>query len=94
MKKMWLKLLAMVLVVSTFLSALPITALAEGSVNGEVYIKAVQLARAETKAEAKALLEDEGYTFLDANLNEGTGEDGIWMGYMTTANPEEAVYDL
>ena len=94
MKKAWLKIVSLVLVISTLLTAVPTTAFAEGSENGEVYIKSVQLARAETKEKAKSLLEDEGYIFLDANLNEGTGEDGIWMGYTTTTNPEEAVYDL
>ena len=94
MKKAWLKIVSLVLVISTLLTALPTTAFAEGSENGEVYIKSVQLARAETKEEAKSLLEDEGYIFLDADLNEGTSEDGIWMGYTTTTNPEEAVYDL
>lgn len=94
MKKMWFKFVALVLVISTLLTALPTISFAEGSGNGEVYIKTVQLARAETKEEAKSLLEDEGYIFLNANLNEGTGEDGIWMGYTTTTNPEEAVYDL
>ena len=63
MKKAWLKIVSLVLVISTLLTALPITTFAEGSENGEVYIKSVQLARAETKAEAKALLEDEGYIF-------------------------------
>ena len=94
MKKAWQKIVSLVLVISTLLTALPITTFAEGSENGEVYIKTVQLARAETKEEAKSLLEDEGYIFLDGNLNEGTGEDGIWMGYTTTTNPEEAIYDL
>ena len=93
-KKIWKKIVSLVLVISTLITTLPMTTSAEGSQNGEVYIKAVQLARAETKEEAKALLEDEGYIFLDGNLNEGTGEDGIWMGYTTTTNPEEAIYDL
>ena len=55
MKKMWIKLVAMVLVISTLLTALPITTFAEGADTGEVYIKSVQLARAETKEEAKKL---------------------------------------
>mgnify|MGYP006969184004 FL=1 len=94
MKKAWLKIVSLVLVISMLFTALPTTTFAKGSEYGEIYIRSVQLARAETKEEAKSLLEDEGYIFLDANLNEGTGEDGIWMGYTTTTNPEEAVYDL
>lgn len=94
MKKAWLKIVSLVLVISTLFSTLPMTAFAEGAEAEEVYIKSVQLARAETKEEAKSLLENEGYIFLDANLNAGTGEDGIWMGYTTTTDPEEAIYDM
>ena len=94
MKKAWLKIVSLVLVVSILLTTLPITAFAEEMEGDEIYIKSVQLARAETKNEAKSILEREGYILLDGNLNEGTGEDGIWMGYTTTTNPEEAVYDL
>ena len=94
MKKAWLKIVSLVLVISTLFSTLPMTAFAEGAAAEEVYIKSVQLARADSKVEAKSLLEDEGYIFLDANLNEGTGEDGIWLGYTTTTNPEEAIYDM
>ena len=93
-RKIWQKMLSMVLVVSVLLTVCPSTVFAEEAVLGEIYIESVQLVRAETRKEAKALLEEEGYTFLDANLNEGTGEDGIWMGYTITTNPEEAVYDL
>ena len=94
MKKAWLKIVSLVLVISTLFSTLPTTVFAEGAEAEEVYIKSVQLARAETKEEAKKLLEAEGYIFLDGNLNAGTGEDGIWMGFKTTTNPEEAIYDL
>ena len=93
-RKNWQKILSMVLVISVLLTVCPSTVFAEEAVLGEIYIESVQLVRAETRKEAKALLEEEGYTFLDANLNEGTGEDGIWMGYTITTNPEEAVYDL
>ena len=82
------------LVITTLFTALPSTTFAAQPEGGEGYIKSVQLAQAETKEEAKSILESDGYIFLDSNLNEGTGEDGIWMGYTTTANPEEAIYDL
>lgn len=62
------KIVSLVLVISVLITALPMTTSAEGTDNGEVYIKTVQLARAETKEEAKTLLEDEGYIFLDGTL--------------------------
>ena len=60
MKKAWLKIVSLVLVISTLFSTLPTTAFAEGAEAEEVYVKSVQLARAETKEEAKSLLENEG----------------------------------
>ena len=75
-KKLWQKIVSLMLVITTILAAFPTTVFAEETESEEVYIKSVQLARADTKEEAKTLLEDEGYIFLDANLNEGTGEDG------------------
>ena len=94
MEKAWLKIVSLVLVISTLLTALPMAAFAEGAETEEIYIKSVRLAQAKTKDKAKTLLESEGYIFLDGNLNEGTGEDGIWMGYTTTTDPEEAIYDM
>ena len=90
-RKLWFKIVSLLLVVATLVTAVPITVFAETE---EVYIKSIQLAQAETQEEAKAMLEAEGYTLLEGNLNAGTGEDGIWLGYTTTTNPEEAIYDL
>ena len=53
-QKVWLKIVSLILVVTTFLTALPLNALAENTEQEEVYIKSVQLARAETKEEAKS----------------------------------------
>lgn len=94
MKKAWSKIVSMVLVLSTLLTALPIGAYADAGQAQELYIKSLQLARADSREEAKEILEGDGYIFLDANLNQGTGEDGIWLGYTTTTDPEEAIYDL
>ena len=93
-KGIWLKIVALVLVISTLITAQPMTVFAQDAQTEEIYVQSVQLARANTREEARARLEAEGYIFLEGNLNEGTGEDGIWMGYTTTANPEEAIYDL
>ena len=100
MKKHFLmKLLSVLLVMATLLTALPISALAESAANpaasgNEVYIKDIKLTQAKSKEEAKVMLEAEGYIFLDANINEGTGADGVWLGYTTTTDPTEAIYDI
>ena len=90
MKKHFLmKLLSVLLVMATLLTALPISAFAESAANpaasgNEVYIKDIKLTQAKSKEEAKVMLEAEGYIFLDKNINEGTGADGVWLGYTTT----------
>ena len=45
--KLWLKIVSLVLVISTLLAMLPITAIAEGAENEALYIKSIQLARAD-----------------------------------------------
>lgn len=53
MKKAWLKIVSLMLVISTLLTTLPLTAFAEGTETEEVYIKSVQLARADSKRKQK-----------------------------------------
>ena len=94
MKKMWLKLVALVLVVSTLLTAMPLTAFAEEikNDNTEVYVSEIKLFRAATYEDALKLAG--GYELLEANLNEGTDGDGIWLGYKGTYDPTQAIYDI
>ena len=54
----------------------------------------IKLARAKKQEEAKQILEKEGYIFVNKNLNEGTGADGVWLGYTTTTDPAKAIYDI
>ena len=98
-KHVLIKLLSVLLVMATLLTALPISAFAESAANPaalgkEVYIKDIKLTQAKSKEEAKVMLEEEGYIFLDKNINEGTGADGVWLGYTTTTDPTEAIYDI
>ena len=93
------KLISVLLVITTLMAALPMSVFAEELNNGnnenpEIYLKDVKLVQAATKEEAKTKLELSGYAFLDQNLNEGTGKDGIWMGYLTTTDPTQAIYDM
>lgn len=94
------KIISMILVIATLFTTLPLTVFAEELEDGktsstpEVYIKSIKLVQAKTKEEAKRELESKGYIFLNNNLNEGTGEDGIWLGYLETTDPAEAIYDL
>ena len=95
--KLYGKIISLILVIATLVTTLPLTVFAqtiEIEKEKELYVKSIKLAQAKNKYEAKAILEGEGYIFLDGNLNEGTGQDGIWIGYTTTTDPNEAVYDL
>ena len=96
MKKWSVKIISMVLVIATLISVVPLNVLAaeEQVVAAEVYVESIKMAQAKTKEEAKALLEIDGYTFFDHNLNEGTGHDGVWLGYKTTTDPTKAIYDI
>ena len=94
------KIISLLLVIATLITSLPLVAFAEGlkekeSENvEEIYVKSFKLAQAKTSEEAREILEAEGYTFLNGNLNEETGADGIWLGYQTTTDPSEAIYDM
>lgn len=97
-KSRFSRVLSLLLAIVIAVVSLPTAAFAEAVQNAaeeEVfYIKEVRLAQAETREEAKVVLEDDGFIFLDSNLNEGTGEDGIWLGYKVTSDPTEAIYDM
>lgn len=96
-KSFGIKILSILLVIATLMVSLPLNVLAEeiqAIETKEVYMKSIKVAQATTKAQAKELLEKEGYIFLDHNLNEGTNGEGIWIGYTTTTDPNEAIYDI
>ena len=87
------------MILATLMTALPLRIFAEeirseAEAEEETYIRSVKLTKAKTRAEAKEVLEAEGYIFLEGNLNEGTGQTGIWLGYQTTTDPTEAIYDM
>lgn len=99
MKKLCWKIIAVLLVFATLMTSLPLSAFAEEKQGGtemvdDLYIKEIKLAQAKTKDEARDILEADGFILLEENLNAGTNEDGIWLGYKTTTDPLEAVYDI
>ena len=59
------------------------------------YLSDIKLFYAEDSDEAKETAEKEGFTFLNNNLNEGTGKDTeVYLGYKTTTNEDMAVTDI
>ena len=72
------------------------TVTAEFHTSGNVserYIRDIKLIYADNVDEAKGQL-PEDYSLLENNLNEGTGELGVYVCYSTTKDPEEAITDI
>ena len=66
-----------------------------GAVATGKYIKEIKLSGfKDNSATAKALLENEGFTVIDQDLNKYAGGLYIYLGYKTTNNYDEAVKDL
>ena len=58
------------------------------------YVSEVKLFTASTPAEAKSACEDAGYICQEDNLNEGTGQDCVYLGYKITYDKDEAITDI
>ncbi|MCR5480723.1 MAG: hypothetical protein K6F27_12815 [Ruminococcus sp.] len=66
-----------------------------GAVATGKYIKELKLSGVKGDGDAaKALLETEGYTVIDQDLNEDAGGHYIYLGYKTTDDYAEAIKDL
>ena len=93
MKKIFKSILSLILVMSMLVCA-TVPAFA---VDGEEYISELRIIYADDYEEAKEILEDSefsDYKLLKENLNEDTGEIGVWIAYKTTTDIEEAITDL
>ena len=85
------KLISMLLSLLMLFSALSITAFAAAE---KTYIKEVRISTAADDDSAKQWLVENGYQVLDVNLNQKSGGDAVYMGYITTTNPDEAITDM
>lgn len=63
---------------------------------GRVFVSEVHICISASRQEAVACLEQEGYTVVEQNLNEGTGDAAlfVFLGYKTTRDPEKALTDI
>ena len=61
--------------------------------NESLYVKDLKLIYADNIDEAEKQLPD-GYKLVEGNINEGTGEIGVYVCYSTTKDPEEAITDI
>ena len=93
MKKIFRKVLSLVLVVSLLLMANT----SAFAATKEVYLSDLRIIYAEDFSEAKEILSGtdfKDYKLLNENLNEGTKEIGVWLAYKTTTDIEDAITDL
>ena len=89
--KIQIKFFCLLLAVLMLATAVPISAFAAEE---KQYIKEVRISTASTESAAKQWLLDNGYKVLDVNLNKNTRADAVYMGYITTTNPDEAITDM
>ena len=95
MKKIYRKILSMVLIVTMLVcSSIPVFAAANVE---EEYISDLRLIYADDYNEAKAALvgtDFEDYKVYNENLNKDTGETGVWLAYKTTTDIDDAITDI
>ena len=93
MRTAFKRILSIILAVSMLLC----TTVPAFAAEGEVYISALRIIYADDYEEAKEILADSEfshYKLLKENLNEDSGEIGVWLAYETTTDIEEAITDL
>ena len=93
MKKIFRRVLSVVLVVSLLLT----TNISAFAATEEVYLSDLRIIYAEDYSEAKEILSGtdfKDYKLLNENLNEGTKEIGVWLAYKTTTDIEDAITDI
>jgi len=87
-KSSLIRLISLVLVVAMAV-LLPVQTYA---VNNVMYISDIEIGYGD---DGKAALEAAGYTvFTNLNANEGGNGSAVWLGYLTTLDPNEAITDL
>ena len=86
-----IKCTCLILAVLMLISVLPISVFAAEE---KVYVKEVRISTAADENSAKQWLINNGYQVLDVNLNQKSNADAVYMGYITTTNPDEAITDI
>ena len=95
MRKMFRKILSMMLVLTTLFCA-TVTVFAAGA-DEEEYLSDLRIIYADNYNEALEILEEsglEGYKIFNSNLNENTKKIGVWLAYKSTTDIEDAITDI
>lgn len=59
-----------------------------------IYLSELMTFEAEDEAAARADCESKGYNFVNKNVNEGTSKKPVYLGYKTTLNEKDAIYEI
>ena len=59
-----------------------------------VYLSEVKLYEAENEEAARTECVNDGYIFVSKDVNSGTGKKPVYLGYKTTLNEKEAIYEI
>ena len=103
--KLFLRVFSLLLATCMLISGQPWTAaaaLAKQDVeDGRLYMSEVKVFYGRNADQAKKACEKEGFIFCNANLNEGApsmdsgaSAMGVYLGYKTTEDPDDAITDL
>lgn len=59
-----------------------------------IYLSGIMTFQAENEEEARADCEAKGYTFVNKDVNAGTSKKPVYVGYKTTLNEKDAIYEI
>ena len=59
-----------------------------------VYLSEVKMYEADNEEAARTECTNDGYTFISKDVNSGTGKKPVYLGYKTTLNEKEAIYEI
>ena len=93
MKKTIKSIVSIILVLSMLLS----TSVVAFAKSEEIYLSELRIVYANSYDEAKQVLTSsklEDYQIFNENLNNGSGEIGVWLAYKTTTNVDDAITDI
>ena len=62
--------------------------------NEVTYLSDIKLFEGETEDEARNACQSSGYIFCNKDVNSGTGKKSVYIGYKTSTNKNDAIYDL
>ena len=95
MKKIYKRIISLILIISTFVCASLTVFAAEES--EELYLSDLRIVYADDYDQAREILDETEfaeYNLLNSNLNENTGKTGVYLAFKITTDIEDAITDI